>query len=405
MPNRSSSQSSQRRMPIALYALALGGFGIGLTEFGTIGLLPQIGADFNISAATAGYLVSGYAISVAIGGILITIAVTKLERKRVLLGLMTLFVLGNLISGVAHTFSVMMVGRVVAALCHGAFFGIGAVVATDLVDSTKKARALSIMFTGLTIANVLGVPFGTWLGQHFGWRSTFLAISGIGVAAFLALTILLPIDPPHDEESGPRTIREELRAFRQRQVWYSLLVTICGFGGMFGGFTYIAYTLTRITHFADSSIPYILFLFGIGIFIGNYFGGKSADKNLRLTILGYLSALFVILVIFALTATNKPSAVISIFVMGIFGFAPVSAVQMRVMRYASSAPTLASGANIASFNIGNTIGAAAGGYLIARDYGYTSPLWSAAALTALAVVIYFIADFDEKRSAKQVVRS
>lgn len=402
MPHQSSHHSHQRRMPIALYALALGGFGIGLTEFGTIGLLPQIGADFNISAATAGYLVSGYAISVAIGGVLITIAVTKLERKRVLLGLMTLFVLGNFISGVAHTFPIMMIGRVVAALCHGAFFGIGAVVATDLVDSTKKARALSIMFTGLTIANVLGVPFGTWLGQHFGWRSTFLAISGIGVAAFLALTILLPIDPPHDEESGPRTIREELRAFKQRQVWYSLLVTICGFGGMFGGFTYIAYTLTRVTHFADSSIPYILLLFGIGIFIGNYFGGKSADKNLKLTIVGYLSALFVILVIFALTATNKPSAVISIFVMGIFGFAPVSAVQMRVMRYASSAPTLASGANIASFNIGNTIGAAAGGYLIARDYGYTSPLWSAAALTALAVVIYFIADFDEKRSAKKV---
>jgi len=398
------SQAS-RRMPIALYALALGGFGIGLTEFGTIGLLPQIGADFNISAATAGYLVSGYAISVAIGGVLITIAVTKLERKRVLLGLMTLFVLGNFISGVAHTFPIMMIGRVVAALCHGAFFGIGAVVATDLVDSTKKARALSIMFTGLTIANVLGVPFGTWLGQQFGWRSTFLTISGIGVAAFLALMLLLPIDPPHDLETGPRTIREELRAFKQRQVWYSLFVTICGFGGMFGGFTYIAYTLTRVTHFADSSIPYILLLFGVGIFIGNYFGGKSADKNLKMTIVGYLSALFVILVIFALTATHKPSSVICIFVMGIFGFAPVSAVQMRVMQYASSAPTLASGANIASFNIGNTIGAAAGGYLIARNYGYTSPLWSAAGITALAVVIYFVADFDEKRSAKKLTHS
>ncbi len=386
-------------MPIALYALALGGFGIGLTEFGTIGLLPQIGADFHISAATAGYLVSGYAISVAFGGVLITIAVTKLERKRVLLGLMTLFVLGNFISGIAHSFSIMMVGRVVAALCHGAFFGIGAVVATDLVDSTKKARALSIMFTGLTVANVLGVPFGTWLGQHFGWRSTFLTISGIGIAAFLAIVLLVPIDPPHDPETGPRTIREELRAFKQRQVWYSLLVTICGFGGMFGGFTYIAYTLTRVTHFADSSIPFILFLFGIGIFIGNFIGGKSADKNLKATIVGYLSGLFLILVLFALTATNKPASVISIFVMGILGFAPVSAVQMRVMRYASSAPTLASGANIASFNIGNTIGAAAGGYLIARNYGYTSPLWSAAFLTALAVIIYYVADFDEKRAA------
>ena len=390
-------------MPIALFALALGGFGIGLTEFGTIGLLPQIGSDFNISAATAGYLVSGYAFSVALGGVLITIAVTKLERKKVLLCLMSLFIAGNLISGLAGTFSVMMVGRVVSALCHGAFFGIGAVVATDLVDFTKKARALSIMFTGLTVANVLGVPFGTWIGQQFGWRSTFLAISGIGVAAFVAIMILVPIDKPHDLATGPRSIRQELRSFKQRQVWYSLFVTIFGFGGMFGGFTYIAYTLTRVTHFADSSIPYILFLFGIGVFIGNNIGGRSADKHLKATISGYLGALFVILIIFAQVATNKPAAVISILVMGVLGFAPVSAVQMRVMRYASNAPTLASGANIASFNIGNTIGASAGGFLIAQNFGYTSPLWSAAALTLIALIIFYIADLDEKRVARRTV--
>jgi DHA1 family inner membrane transport protein len=390
-------------MPIALFALALGGFGIGLTEFGTIGLLPQIGSDFKISAATAGYLVSGYALSVALGGVLITIAVTKLERKKVLLCLMSLFIAGNLISGLAATFPLMMVGRVVSALCHGAFFGIGAVVATDLVDITKKARALSIMFTGLTVANVLGVPFGTWIGQQFGWRSTFLAISGIGVTAFIAIVILVPIDKPHDGDTGPRSIRQELRSFKQRQVWYSLLVTIFGFGGMFGGFTYIAYTLTRVTHFADSSIPYILFLFGIGVFIGNNIGGRSADKHLKATISGYLGALFFILIIFAQTATSKPAAVISILVMGILGFAPVSAVQMRVMRYASNAPTLASGANIASFNIGNTIGASAGGFLIAQNFGYTSPLWSAAGLTLIALIIFYIADLDEKRVARRTV--
>jgi len=392
-------------MPIALFALALGGFGIGLTEFGTIGLLPQIGTDFDISAATAGYLVSGYALSVALGGILITIAVTKLERKKVLLCLMSLFIAGNLISGLAATFPIMMVGRVVSALCHGAFFGIGAVVATDLVDFTKKARALSIMFTGLTVANVLGVPFGTWVGQQFGWRSTFLAISGIGVAAFVAIMTLVPIDKPHELANGPRSIRQELRSFKQRQVWYSLFVTIFGFGGMFGGFTYIAYTLTRVTHFADSSIPYILFLFGIGVFIGNNIGGRSADKHLKATISGYLGALFVILIIFAQVATNKPAAVISILVMGVLGFAPVSAVQMRVMRYASNAPTLASGANIASFNIGNTIGASAGGFLIAQNFGYTSPLWSAAALTLIALIIFYIADLDEKRVARRTVAS
>ena len=172
---------------------------------------------------------------------------------------------------------------------------------------------------------------------------------------------------------------------------------------MFGGFTYIAYTLTRVTHFADSSVPYILFLFGIGVFIGNNIGGRSADKHLKATISGYLGALFVILIIFAQTATNKPAAVISILVMGILGFAPVSAVQMRVMRYASNAPTLASGANIASFNIGNTIGASAGGFLIAQNYGYTSPLWSAAGLTLIALIIFYIADLDEKRVARRTV--
>lgn len=392
-------------MPIALYALALGGFGIGLTEFGTIGLLPQIGSDFDISAATAGYLVSGYALSVAVGGILITIAVTKMERKKVLLGLMSLFIIGNLISGLAPIFSVMMAGRVVSALCHGAFFGIGAVVATDLVDATKKARALSIMFTGLTVANVLGVPFGTWIGQQFGWRSTFLTISGIGVTAFVAIVLLVPLDKPHPLDINPRSIREELRSFKQRQVWYSLFVTIFGFGGMFGGFTYIAYTLTRVTHFADSSIPYILFLFGIGVFVGNNIGGRSADKHLKATISGYLGALFFILVIFALTASNKTAAVLSILIMGVLGFAPVSAVQMRVMRYASNAPSLASGANIASFNIGNTIGAAAGGFLIAKNFGYTSPLWSAAVLTLIALIIFFLADLDEKRVARRSVSS
>lgn len=387
-------------MPIALYALALGGFGIGLTEFGTIGLLPQIGGDFSISAATAGYLVSGYALSVAIGGILITIAVTKLERKKVLLGLMALFVIGNFISGIASSFHIMMIGRVVSALCHGAFFGIGAVVATDLVDKDRKARAISVMFTGLTVANVLGVPFGTAIGQHFGWRATFLCISVIGLMAFIAIVILVPIDPPLDSEMNPRSIRGELLVFKERQVWYSLLVTIFGFGGMFGGFTYIAYTLTQVTHFSDSSIPFILFLFGIGVFAGNYIGGKSADKNLQATISGYLGVLFIILIIFAFTASNKIAAVTCILLMGILGFAPVSAVQMRVMRYASNAPTLASGANIASFNIGNTIGASAGGLLIAHEFGYASPLWSAAALTGIALVIFYLATFDERTTLK-----
>jgi DHA1 family inner membrane transport protein len=388
-------------MPIALYALALGGFGIGLTEFGTIGLLPQIGSDFNVSASTAGYLVSGYALSVALGGVIITIAVTKLERKKVLIGLMGLFVIGNFVSAIATNFSVMMVGRVISAFCHGAFFGIGAVVASDLVESNQKARAISVMFTGLTVANVLGVPFGTAIGQHFGWRATFLCISGIGIGAMVGILLLVPVDRPVDLQNGARTIRQELLAFKNRQIWYALLVTIFGFGGMFGGFTYIAYMLTRVTHFADSTVPFILFLFGIGVFFGNYIGGKTADKHPKITIGGYLALLFITLIIFAFTASNKPIAILCILLMGILGFAPASAVQMRVMRFAKSAPTLASGANIASFNIGNTLGAGAGGILIAHNYGYGSPLWSAATLTGIALAILCIAELDDRMHAKQ----
>jgi MFS transporter, DHA1 family, inner membrane transport protein len=318
------------------------------------------------------------------------------------MGLMGLFVIGNLVSGVASNFQIMMGGRIVSALCHGAYFGIGAVVASDLVEKNQKARAISVMFAGLTVANVLGVPFGTAIGQNYGWRTTFLCISGIGIAAVIGIFLLVPIDNPEHHLNVPRTIRQELYAFKQRQVWFSLLITICGFGGLFGGFTYIAYTLTRITRFADSTVPFVLFLFGIGVFAGNYIGSKSADKNPKATISGYLAALFFTLIIFALTATNKPVTIICIVLMGIFGFAPAAAVQMRVMRYASRAPTLVSGANIAAFNIGNTLGAGFGGILISHQLGYASPLWSAAALTGTALVIFYFAELDERNTARHL---
>lgn len=386
------------KFPPALFALAAGGFGIGLTEFGIVGLLPAISRNLHISEAKAGFLVSGYALSVALGGIFITIAVTKLERKKVLLSLMTLFIVGNLISGLATTFDMMLAGRIVSALCHGAFFGIGAVVATDLVEQSKKASAISIMFAGLTVANVLGVPFGTWLGQAYGWRSTFLTISFVGVVAFAGIALFVPRDAEEVRSKDRRSIRLELQAFKQRQIWFSLLITIFGFGGMFGGFTYIAFTLTDISGFAESTIPILLFLFGCGIFVGNLFGGKAADKNLNLAITLFLSALVIILIFFALTASNKICAVLSLILMGVLGFAPVSGIQMRVMQFAHAAPTLASGANIASFNIGNAIGAWLGGLFISWKMGYTSPLWSAAGLTACALLILLIADIDLRRS-------
>ncbi|WP_336724828.1 MFS transporter [Cellulosimicrobium cellulans] len=393
-------------MPVALWALAIGGFGIGLTEFVIMGLLPEVAADFGVTESVAGYLISGYALSVAVGAIGLTAALTRVDRKKALLGLMVLFIAGNLLSAVAPTYEVMLLGRVVAALCHGAFFGIGAVVAADLVAPEKRAGAISIMFAGLTIANVLGVPFGTFLGQDAGWRATFWAITAIGVVALVGIALLVPsrvgspdaapapgvsTSPGTDRASGSAGLRGELAAFRSAQVWFSIAITVLGFGGMFGAFTYIAFTLTEVGGFTSASVPWLLVLFGGGLFVGNLVGGRAADRRLGTTLVVLFAALTVVLGVFALTATSQVMTVVSLVLMGAFGFATVPGLQMRVMSYAQGAPTLASGANIAAFNVGNALGAWIGGLTIAAGLGFTSPLWAGAAMTAVGLVVLLVA--------------
>jgi MFS transporter, DHA1 family, inner membrane transport protein len=388
-------------MPIGLIALALGGFGIGLTEFVIMGLLPEVAADFRVSEATAGWLISGYALAVVVGALVLTAAVTRFERKPVLAVLMVLFIAGNLVSAMAPDYWTMMIGRIIAALAHGAFFGIGAVVAASMVAPTKKAGAIAIMFTGLTAANVLGVPFGTMLGQAAGWRSTFWAITGIGILALAGILTLVPKTGSGDAaaRSASGGLRSELRAFRSGQVWLSILVTILGYGGMFGAFTYIAFTLTQVTGFSASTVPWLLILFGVGLFIGNTLGGKAADKNVDRTLLMALSALVVVLVVFALTSSNQPMTIASMVLLGGFGFATVPGLQMRVMKYANSAPTLASGANIGAFNVGNALGAWMGGVTITAGMGYTSPIWAGAGITLLGLVVMAFAAASAKRPA------
>ncbi|WP_457965821.1 MFS transporter [Arthrobacter sp. D1-29] len=376
-------------MPAGLIALALGGFGIGLTEFVIMGLLPEVAADFQVTEASAGWLISGYALAVVVGALLLTAAVTRLERKPVLAVLLVLFIAGNLISATAPDYWMMMAGRIVAALAHGAFFGIGAVVAADMVAPTKKAGAIAIMFTGLTAANVLGVPLGTMLGQAAGWRSTFWAITVIGVIALAGILALVPKTGHGD--TSPGSLRSELGAFRSGQVWLSILVTILGFGGMFGAFTYIAFTLTEVSGFTASTVPWLLILFGVGLFIGNTLGGKAADRNVDRTLTVVLAVLVVVLVSFALTAGNQILTVASIVLMGVFGFAAVPGLQMRVMKYASSAPTLASGANIGAFNVGNALGAWLGGVTITAGLGYTSPIWAGAGITLAGLAVMAVA--------------
>ncbi|MFJ7078053.1 MFS transporter [Streptomyces sp. NPDC098781] len=392
-------------MPIGLIALALGGFGIGLTEFGIVGLLPEVAGDFDVSESVAGYLVSGYALSVAIGALGLTAAITRFDRKKVLVGLMTLFIAGNLISAVATTYELLMVGRVVAALCHGAFFSVGAVVASDMVAENKKAGAIALMFGGLTAANVLGVPLGTFVGQQFGWRATFWAITVIGVVALVGIQLLVP-----QTTAAARTdLRAELAVFRRGQVWVSIALSVLAFGGVIGGYTYIAFTLTEVSGFATSTVPWLLVLFGAGTFIGNFVGGKAADKALNSSLIGIMAVLTVVMGVFALTAESKVATLIMLLLMGTIGLATAPGLQVRTMQYADDAPTMASGANIAAFNVGNALGAWLGGLALAAGYGFVSPLWVGAGLALAGLVVVTAGSLGggkavEKNSATGVTR-
>ncbi|MFE5290690.1 MFS transporter [Isoptericola sp. NPDC056618] len=374
-------------MPAALYALALGGFGIGLTEFVIMGLLPEVAADFGVTEPVAGYLISGYALSVAVGAIAMTATLSRVPRKRALLLLMVLFIVGNLLCAVAPTYGMTMVGRVVAALCHGAFFGIGAVVAADLVPANRRAAAISIMFAGLTVANVAGVPLGTFLGQAAGWRATFWAVTAVGVLGLVGIAVLVP----RTAHRSTGSVLSEFRIFRGRQVWLSMAVTVLGYGGMFGAFSYIAFTLTGVSGFSSAAVPWLLVVFGVGTVTGNVLGGRAADRNLVKALVTVIAVLAVVLVLFALTAQSKAATVVGLLLMGGFGFATVPALQTRIMRYTDAAPTLGSGANIAAFNVGNAFGAWAAGLALAAGAGYTSPLWVGAAVTVAGLGVLLVA--------------
>ncbi len=370
-------------MPPALLALAVGAFGIGTTEFVIVGLLPQVAGDLGVSVPNAGLLVSGYALSVVVGAPLITAGGSRLPRKQLLVGLMALFILGNLVCAVAGDYALLMVGRVVAALCHGAFFGVGSVVAAGLVAPDRRARAIAMMFTGLTVANVLGVPAGTALGQEFGWRSTFWAVTALGVAGLVGIVALVP---PQPASTG---LRGELAAFRRPGVWAALVTTALGFGAVFASFTYIAPMMTEAAGFSPGAVTWLLVLFGVGLCVGNVVGGRAADRRLMPSLYAFLGALAVVLAVFAFTARWQVPAAVTIAVFGVFGFATVAPLQARVLEQASGAPALASAANIAAFNLGNAAGAWLGGVAIGAGFGYTAPNWvgAALALAALGVAV------------------
>jgi DHA1 family inner membrane transport protein len=382
-------------MPLALLALAIGAFGIGTTEFVIMGLLPEVADDFGVSIPTAGFLVTGYALGVMSGAPLMTVLGTKVSRKRMLMLLMGLFIAGNLLSALAPAFSVMLIGRVVASLAHGAFFGIGSVVAADLVAPDKKAGAIAMMFTGLTVANVVGVPLGTLVGQSVGWRVTFGIVAVLGVVGLLGIAKLVPEMP---KAEGVR-LRHELAAFKNAQVLLAMAMTVLGFGGVFAAITYIAPMMIHVAGFADGSVTWLLVLFGLGMVGGNLIGGKYADRALMPLLYVSLGALAVVLALFTLTAHDKTLAAVTIVLIGALGFASVPPLQKRVLDQAHGAPTLASAVNIGAFNLGNALSAWLGGLVISAGLGYTAPNWVGAALAAAALLLAFLSAALERRDS------
>lgn len=386
-------------MPLALVALAIGAFGIGTTEFVIAGLLPEVARDFDVTIPVAGWLITGYALSVAVGAVPMTLLGGRLRRKHLLLGLMVIFIAGNVVSAVAPGYAVMMAGRVVAAFAHGAFFGVGSVVAASLVAPARRASAIALMFTGLTLANVLGVPMGTFLGQSFGWRSTFWVVALLGVLGLIGIATLVPSQP----RDADGRIRTEFAAFRSRQVGLAVTMTVLGFGGVFAAFTYIAPMMTEVAGFSDDAISWLLVLFGAGMVIGNLVGGRLADRDLMRSLYLTLAGLAAVLFAFTFTSQAQIPSMITIVLLGGFGFATAAPLQTRVLQSAKQAPTLASAVNIGAFNVGNALAAWLGGLVIAGGLGYQAPNWVGGIMAASALGVAVVAGSLDRRAAAGTV--
>ncbi|MFG3122937.1 MFS transporter [Streptomyces sp. NPDC048201] len=383
-------------MPLALLALAVGAFGIGTTEFVMMGLLPDVADDLHISIPTAGHLVSAYALGVVIGAPLLAAVTARMSRRTVLIGLMALFVAGNALSALAPGYESLLAARFLSGLPHGAFFGVGAVVATGMVAPERKARSVSLMFLGLTVANVAGVPVATLMGQNLGWRATFLGVSAIGLAAIAALALLIPRDHTHATAAG---LRHELAALKSVPVWLALGTTVAGFGALFAAYSYVTPMLTDSAGFAPASVTLLLALFGVGATAGNLLGGRLADHAMRGTLFGGLAALGVVLALFPLLMRAEWSAALGVTLLGMAAFVTGSPLQLMVMEKAAAAPSLASSANQAAFNLANAGGAWIGGLALAAGFGATSPALAGAVLAVLGLGVAGVAYGVDRRRA------
>jgi DHA1 family inner membrane transport protein len=373
-------------MPIQLYAFALGAFAIGTTEFVIMGLLPQVAADLAISIPVAGLLVTGYALGVLVAAPIMTLGTTKVDRKTLLVSLMSLFFIGNLMAALAPNYAVLLAGRIVSSSMHGAFFGVGSVVAAGLVAKEKQSRAIALMFSGLALSNIIGVPLGTALGQAMGWRATFFVVSLLGLAAGSFLFAVLK--PQAADSSG--SIANEISALARPRVWLALGTTTFGFGGVFVVWTYIAPILGSATGLSPEWITGVLFVFGIGLTLGNHFVGQWADKSLSLALVGVLAALILLLALFSVTMNAFVPATITIFFLGVAAFGTIPPLQMGIMEAAKGAPNLASALNIGAFNLGNAGGAWVGGLLIGAGYPSPALALAAAGVSSIGLVLAIV---------------
>jgi DHA1 family inner membrane transport protein len=368
-----------------LLALATGAFGIGITEFAPMGLLPDMAEGLGVSIPAAGLLVSAYALGVMLGAPLMTLTTARMNRRTLLIGLMAIFTLGNFLSAIAGDYSTLMVARVITSLNHGAFFGVGSVVAASLVAPEKRASAVAAMFMGLTLANVIGVPLAPWIGETFGWRAAFGIIAIWGLLTMVALRFALP-DLPRTEGGN---MLAELGVLKRREVLVALALTAIGSAAMFTVFTYIAPILTEATGAGTLFVTAMLVIYGLGLTAGNWLGGIFADRSIDRTLIVSLTGLAAMLILFAVTMYSPIAAAVTIFLWGVATFAIVPPLQMRVMEAASDAPNLASAVNIGAFNLGNAIGAAVGGGVIGLGLGFpaVSIAGAAMAVAGLAIVL------------------
>lgn len=374
-------------MPIALLALTLSAFAIGTTEFVIVGLVPTIAQDLSVTLPSAGLLVSLYALGVAFGAPVLTALTNRWNRKHVLLSLMSLFVIGNLLAWKAPGYNSLILARVLTGLAHGVFFSIGSTIATSLVSKDKEASAIAIMFTGLTVALVTGVPLGTWIGQHFGWRATFMVVSIMGVIALLGSALLIPTNL---KQAAPARFSDQLKVLTHPRLLLVYGMTAAGYGGTFVAFTYLAPILQQVSGFSANAVSLVILAYGVSVAVGNIWGGKLADKKgpvHALTII-YI-ALALILLAFTFTAHNPVMAVLTVLLWGAFAFGNVPGLQVYVVqlaeRYAPKAVDVASGLNIAAFNIGIAIGSFVGGHVITEMSLMDTP-WIGSTIVVLALV-------------------